>query len=73
MTRDEVEHIFTYHAPKNENVKADHEKVGEITKNAALDLVNLLPECPEATLALRHLQMARMMANAAIALNQEPM
>lgn len=60
---------FTYHAPK----PGQGERYIAITnalKDAALLLVQYCPESRELSLALTHLEDARMRANSAIALNE---
>lgn len=67
---DDIEEMFTYHAP-TEAAKAAHEEIDELSKEFALRVTIVVPECAERTLAIRYLQMARMWANAAIALNHD--
>lgn len=63
----DLHHIFTYHAPKNDQV----ERYGKLRK-AALDYATIIseltPSSPEQTLSIRNIQTASMWANAAIAL-----
>lgn len=64
-----INSTFTYHAPKD-----DQPRRYEALRNKAHELAVLIAECtppsPEQTLALRDLQRASMMANAAIAINE---
>lgn len=68
MFHDDVERIFTYHAPDAGKVVA-HEAVRDACRFAAHELVQIMVESPEATLAIRKLQEAMMYANAAIAIH----
>jgi hypothetical protein len=57
---------FKYRAPKPEQVP-HFEAVADALASAYNVLLTDVPRCAERTLAIRHLQYARMMANAAIA------
>lgn len=61
--------VFTYHAPKG-----DQQGRYECIRDAAKELANVIiansPGSAEQTLALRDVQRAVMMANAAIAINE---
>ncbi len=70
ITRDNVRECFTYHKPDDVRA-AKHESVNTQTAALAELYMDVCPESPEATLAVRKLQEARMWANAAIATNQE--
>ena len=70
ITRDNVRECFTYHKPDAARA-AKHESVNDQTAALAELYMDACPESPEATLAVRKLQEARMWANAAIATNQE--
>lgn len=63
----DIERIFSHHPPRGEEVRASHAQVRLECKSVALIFDELLPESPEKTLAIRHLQMAMMFANSAIA------
>ena len=68
MTRDEIINAFTYHQPR----PGDKERYEAITARfleMALFVYDNTPISREQSLALTHLQEARMMANAAIAIH----
>lgn len=66
---DTINHVFTYHAPKGDQLQR-YAAVREAARRFALEIIAMSPESPERTLALRDVQRAVMMANAAIALNE---
>lgn len=70
LTHQQIEDIFTYHAPDEEK-KKKHEMARGAVKNVAHLFNNSLPECREKSLALTHLQSAVMFANAAIAMEKK--
>ena len=70
ITRDNVRECFTYHKP-DEARAAKHESINEQTAALAELYMDVCPGSPEATLAVRSLQEARMWANAALATNPE--
>lgn len=63
----DIESIFSHHLPKSEDVAEYHERVREAVKAVAYEFLAIIPESPERTLAIRHLQQAMMFANSAIA------
>ena len=66
-----LKNIFTYHAPSGSQV----ERYAELRAAAlayAETVVRLTPASAEQTLAIRSIQQASMMANAAIAINEVP-
>lgn len=63
--RARVEHDFTYHQGKPEDLEK-FAAITVMTRNLALDLVALCPEGRDLSLALTHLEDVRMRANAAI-------
>jgi hypothetical protein len=67
LTRDEVENAFTYHAPRDQDERNFYEQFREEILSQALFIHSTLTMCPERTLALRHLEMAVMYANAGVA------
>jgi len=67
MTKADIENMFTYHAP-NENQKERYESINEAFRAAAMTVLACSPGSAERTIAIRKLQEGRMMANAAIAL-----
>ena len=64
----DLDNIFTYHAPSA--VQAErYERLRAKAKEYAALIVELTPPSPEQTLAVRDVQRASMMANAAIAIH----
>lgn len=70
MDVDDIEKIFSFHPPANDDIKDQHEAVREACKTAAKQILLLTPVCPEQTTAIRKLQEAMMFANAAIAIHE---
>lgn len=68
VNRDNVNDVFTYHAPTVEDEKA-YEAIRNDAKNLAHTILDLTPVCGDQQAALRLLREAVMTANAAIALN----
>ena len=69
MTNEQVQNIFTYHAPKND--QANRYEVLRMTARVMAEAIqNCSPESREKSLALTNLQQAIMWANAAIAINE---
>ncbi len=64
--RDEVEHNFTYHAPKKEQLPR-YELLRARAKDLALLILDNTPESREQSLAITHLEDCIYSANAAIA------
>lgn len=62
-----IEHLFTYHAPHG-NQAERYEALRAKTKELAHLIVDLTPEGPDQSAAIRKLREAVMTANAAIAL-----
>lgn len=62
----DVDNIFQYHAPNQKQVEK-YSAIRDNAKTLAKVIIELCPESPEGTLALRHVEYAVMMANAAIA------
>ena len=69
MTHLNLEGLFTYHPPVGDQA-ARYEKLRAAAKAYAEQIVALTPGSPEQTLAVRAVQQASMMANAAIAINE---
>ncbi len=67
--REQVEHNFTYHAPKPGQPER-YTQLREKYKELALLVLDLTPESGEQSLALTHLEYSSMMANASIARNE---
>jgi hypothetical protein len=60
---------FVYHAPHGDQARR-YEELRAAGLRMALTVTELTPPSPEQTLALRDVQRAVMMANAAIAINE---
>lgn len=69
MDLTDIEDIFSYHPPKDEETRHAHEKVRENLLDIAIFFYAVLPDSTEKTLAIRKLQEAMMYANAAIAIH----
>jgi hypothetical protein len=65
----DVRNVFVYHAPKGDQADR-YVKIREAAKTLAFTIQECAPESAEQTLALRDVQRAVMMANAAIAINE---
>lgn len=63
----DIERIFSHHPPKDQKQADAHHRVRKNVKMTAHVFNAELPESTEKTLAIRHLQMAMMFANSAIA------
>ncbi len=71
MENSYIEHIFSYHPPKDEGVAERHAKVREACLNMALYLNETLPDSEERNVSIRRLQDVMFWANAAIARSTE--
>lgn len=71
MTQEQIDNIFTYHAPFG-----DQQIRYGLIRNSAKSLAHLINEaCPESrekSIALTNLQACIQMANASIAINEKP-
>lgn len=65
----DLDNIFTYHPPVGDQSEK-YQKLREKAKEYAQLIVDLTPQSAEQTLAIRKVQEASMMANAAIAINE---
>lgn len=63
----DIESIFSHHPPTTAEVGQMHQAVRDQCKGVAKFFETWVPESPERTLAIRHLQMAMMYANSAVA------
>lgn len=63
----DTNHVFTYHAPKLEDI-AKYEEIRIRAKDLADTIIATTPVCADQSAALRHLRECVMTANAAIAL-----
>ncbi len=69
FTPDQIENIFTYHKPKDDQ-PARYEALRTKAKQLALLINENCPESREKSLAITNLQQAVMWANASIAINE---
>lgn len=67
--RAQIEHNFTYHAPKGDQVER-YQQIRDKAKELALLIVDLTPYSREQSLAITELEKAVAFANAAIARNE---
>lgn len=65
----EITRRFSYHPARDEQAKAAHAKVSELTLGLAQELLTVCPEGRNLSLALTLLEDVRMRANAAIAVD----
>jgi len=63
----DLDSIFDYHPADTDDKMVAHANVRFECRVVAERFLQLAPECPERTLAIRHLQEAMHMANSAIA------
>jgi hypothetical protein len=69
MKTEDITKIFTYHAPHGTQ-QSRYVEIREKAKELALIINALTPDSREKSLAITHLQIAIMMANASIAINE---
>lgn len=67
VTFDNVDDVFTYHAPDADQQEA-YTAINEAAKNLAVVILDKTPACADQQAALRQVREARMTANAAVAL-----
>jgi hypothetical protein len=67
MTEEQIENIFSYHAPTEEEREV-YEAINTEFQRTAKLINELMPNGPGATVAIRKLSEARMAANQAVAL-----
>lgn len=71
FTSDEtLDKWFAHHPPSNQEILDAHTAIRMDFRDLARSLNNLLPECPDKTVALRALREAMYHANACIAVEQ---
>ena len=70
MTNDQIDNIFTYHAPFGTQ-QARYVAIRDKAKELALLVNEACPESREKSLALTNLQQSVQMANASIAINEK--
>ena len=64
----QLENNFRYHSPTPEK-QVKFEKLRATAKSLAYLMMEMCPECPERTDAIKHLEMSNMLVNAGIARN----
>ena len=69
MGNEELNNLFTYHAPKGNQVKRYNE-IREAAHNFARVIIDVTPQSADQTAAIRKVREAMMTANAAIACNE---
>ena len=69
MTNEQIENIFSYHTPKQDQIPR-YNIIREKAKELALVIVENTPASAEQTLAIRSLHAATMHANSSIAMNE---
>ena len=67
MPRMNLQDMFTYHPPMGDQAER-YERINDAARAFAVAVQQNTKECAEQTLAIRDIQRARMMANAAVAL-----
>lgn len=67
MTDEVLVNIFSFHPADTEEKQRLHEDIREYSLIMARYINSVVPDSPEKTLAIRHIQYAMMMANSAIA------
>jgi hypothetical protein len=68
-TTEELQRRFFYHQPRDEKAKLAHQEVSDIAFQAAVRLCIICPPGRNLDLALQALELVRMRANAAIAVD----
>jgi hypothetical protein len=68
MTKEDVDKIFVYHPPSEQQAEL-YAELRETARAFALAVLQWTPGSGEQTLAIRHIQQAVMFANAAIAIH----
>jgi len=71
MSKEEIANIFTYHAPFGDQA-ARYTNLRDEARALALLINGLCPDSREKSLAITSLQQSIMWANAAIAINENP-
>ena len=60
---------ITYHPPRTDAQRDAHASVNKILEKAGNDLLDIVPACEQTEFMLHQLQIARMWANAALAVH----
>lgn len=66
-----IKHRFAFHPATTQEKKDAHEVIRQITRDAALALNEMLPDCLETDCAVAALELAMFYGNAALARNTE--
>ncbi|HXG84771.1 MAG TPA: hypothetical protein VNI84_12175 [Pyrinomonadaceae bacterium] len=66
---EDLDNLFTYHAPKGDQAER-YGKISLAAKEFARVVLENTPACADQTVAIRQIALARMMANATIAVNE---
>ena len=69
MTYEEIERLFTYHPPNGDQPER-YQKIRDKAKELAHTINSCMIDSAEKRYAIMHLQIAVMMANASIAINE---
>lgn len=69
MENRDIEKIFTYHTPINDQA-VRYNLLRDAAKDLALLINDLCPDSREKSLAITHIQLSVMCANASIAINE---
>lgn len=69
-SEDQLDDWFGYHPPSDPSIAQAHEQVRAKCRDLAQVLSDLLPECPDKTVALRAVRTVMYEANATIACQQ---
>jgi len=69
MTYEELDNMFTYHAPKGDQTMR-YEQIRHAAKMLAKAIIDNTPKSADQTAAIRKVREAMMTANAAIACNE---
>jgi len=72
MTREQIDNIFTYHAPFGTQAER-YERIRATARLFAYVVNESCPESREKSIAFTQLQQSVQMANAAIAINENPL
>ena len=68
VTKENLEDVFTYHAPTGDQ-PAKYQRIREAAKHFAAVILEDVPTCGDQQAAIRHVREAAFTANAAIATN----
>lgn len=69
MTEQDLDNLFSYHAPKGDQAER-YQKIRDKAKELAALIIESTPVCADQTAAVRKVREAVMTANAAIASNE---